>query len=204
MSFFGDWWRSDWYDIVMDDEVVFADGIPLYFGSDEDGFLYYDEVTDDALKLVTNAQGLQIWHSDEGTNDYIQIGATTSNSYIDSYAGDMYFRRGGNSKAAVTNSGVYLPDDGLAIIGYDTDTGYGRITARDAGVGQVEVARFQAAADPYFSMGAGQEHKFTTAGLMGVFGATPVAQQLKANHNDWAAVSDVVNALANLGFLDQA
>jgi len=39
---------------------------------------------------------------------------------------------------------------------------------------------------------------------LGFFGATPVAQQKKANHNNWAAIGDVVNALVNLGLLDAA
>lgn len=38
---------------------------------------------------------------------------------------------------------------------------------------------------------------------LGFFGATPVVQQTKAGHNNWAAVSDVVSALVNLGLLDQ-
>lgn len=40
--------------------------------------------------------------------------------------------------------------------------------------------------------------------LIGLFGATPVAQQLKASHNNWSAVSDVVAALVNLGLFDQS
>lgn len=38
---------------------------------------------------------------------------------------------------------------------------------------------------------------------IGFFNATPVSQQLKANHNNWVALSDVVSALVNLGLLDQ-
>jgi hypothetical protein len=42
-----------------------------------------------------------------------------------------------------------------------------------------------------------------TGQKIGFFGATPVLQQLKANHNNWANISDVVSALVNLGLLDQ-
>ena len=42
-----------------------------------------------------------------------------------------------------------------------------------------------------------------TTQKLGFFNAAPVAQQLKANHNNWAATSDVVSALVNLGFFDQ-
>jgi len=42
-----------------------------------------------------------------------------------------------------------------------------------------------------------------TGQKLGFFSATPVAEQLKADHNNWAAVSDVVSALVNLGLLDQ-
>lgn len=39
---------------------------------------------------------------------------------------------------------------------------------------------------------------------IGFFGAAPVAQQAKADNNNWAAISDVTNALANLGLIDAA
>jgi len=42
-----------------------------------------------------------------------------------------------------------------------------------------------------------------TGQKIGFFGATPVTEQLKANHNNWANISDVVSALVNLGLLDQ-
>lgn len=38
---------------------------------------------------------------------------------------------------------------------------------------------------------------------LGFFGTTPDSQQLKANHNNWASLTDIINALVNLGFLDQ-
>lgn len=37
---------------------------------------------------------------------------------------------------------------------------------------------------------------------LGFFGATPVKQQLKANHNNWASGADVASALAYLGLVD--
>jgi hypothetical protein len=39
---------------------------------------------------------------------------------------------------------------------------------------------------------------------IGFFNKTPVTQRLKANYNNWAALSDVVNALVDLGLFDQA
>ena len=39
---------------------------------------------------------------------------------------------------------------------------------------------------------------------LGFFGASPVTQRLKASHNNWAALSDVVNALVELGVFDAA
>ena len=94
--------------------------------------------------------------------------------------------------------------DALQIIPWQTANTYLRLMAYDTGVGNVEVARMQGAADPYFAMGGSQEFQFTNGNKMGVFGATPVGQQLKASHNNWAALSDVVNALVNLGFIDSA
>lgn len=39
---------------------------------------------------------------------------------------------------------------------------------------------------------------------IGFFNATPVVQQTKAGHNNWAALSDVVSALVSLGLFDTA
>jgi hypothetical protein len=52
----------------------------------------------------------------------------------------------------------------------------------------------------------------TTAGTMiaqtvlqklGFFGATPITQRAKASYNNWASLSDVVDALVDLGLFDQ-
>jgi hypothetical protein len=64
-----------------------------------------------------------------------------------------------------------------AITTRDADANLLLLKARASGVGLVEVARLQGAADPYFSMGGSQEFKFTNAGLMGLFGATAVGQR---------------------------
>ena len=85
------------------------------------------------------------------------------------------------------------------------DGSYATVMARDIGVGEVEVARAASAADPWFGIGNNANVlKGTYAGLCGFFGATPVAQQTKATHNNWAAFGDVVNALVSLGLLDAA
>jgi hypothetical protein len=42
-----------------------------------------------------------------------------------------------------------------------------------------------------------------TSQKIGFFNATPVTQRQKANYNNWAALSDVVNALVDLGLFDQ-
>jgi hypothetical protein len=39
---------------------------------------------------------------------------------------------------------------------------------------------------------------------LGFFGATPVTQRAKTDYNNWAAVSDIVDALVALGFFDAA
>ena len=43
-----------------------------------------------------------------------------------------------------------------------------------------------------------------TTQKIGFFNATPVTQRLKANYNNWAAFTDVVDALVDLGLFDQA
>lgn len=39
---------------------------------------------------------------------------------------------------------------------------------------------------------------------LGFWGATPIYQPAKANYNNWAALSDVINALVAIGLFDQA
>jgi len=77
---------------------------------------------------------------------------------------------------AHATTGFFFNVDAGQIDAKNTDANYAILRARDTGVGLVEVARLCGATDPYFSMGSGQEFKFTNGGLMGLFSATPVAQ----------------------------
>jgi len=106
---------------------------------------------------------------------------------------------------------------------YDNDSAI-ILRAYDNVDAMVEVAKLESAATPTFDLLAGRLTgpltlnaqnlvSDTTTGTeiataadqkLGFFGATPVAQQTKAAHNNWAAVSDVVNALVSLGFFDAA
>lgn len=89
--------------------------------------------------------------------------------------------------------------------GYVGDDVYMTLEARRNTIGPGEVARLQSAVDPWFGIGVnGAVLKGTYGGLLGFFGATPVAQQTKAAHNNWAALGDVVNALVSLGLFDTA
>ena len=52
------------------------------------------------------------------------------------------------------------------------------LMARDNGVGMVEIARLQSAADAYFQAGGTNAFRATQADLIGFFGAAPVGQQV--------------------------
>ena len=87
----------------------------------------------------------------------------------------------------------------------NSDDAYIKIMARDNGVGVVEIARLQGGADPSFRIGNdGNVLVGTYGGLIGFFDATPVAQRAKADYNNWAAFTDVVDALVALGLFDTA
>ena len=43
-----------------------------------------------------------------------------------------------------------------------------------------------------------------TTQKLGFYNATPVTQRLKANYNNWAAFTDIIDALVDLGLFDQA
>lgn len=51
--------------------------------------------------------------------------------------------------------------------------------------------------------GTGTQIGTATSQKIGFFGVTPVTQRLKSNYNNWAALSDIVNALVDLGLFDQ-
>ncbi len=58
-------------------------------------------------------------------------------------------------------------------------------------------------------LGRGTGTKIGTEGgatgqKIGFFSATPVTERLKADHANWAALSNVVDALVELGLFDQA
>lgn len=73
-------------------------------------------------------------------------------------------------------SGIDFLADAKELSAPNADNNYIIIKARDNTVGRVEIARMAGAADPYFSMGGSQEHKFTNAGLAGFFSQTPASQ----------------------------
>ncbi len=60
--------------------------------------------------------------------------------------------------------------DAAAIDTNNDDDDYSLLRARDTGVGLVEVARAQGAADPYFAMGGAQQFRFYNSGYLETWG----------------------------------
>ena len=88
--------------------------------------------------------------------------------------------------------------------------GSGTVTINGTGTGNVIVGSAlafgsDASAAKSIIIGTTNGLKIGTAAAqkIGFFNATPVVQQTKAGHNNWAMVSDVVSALVNLGLFDQ-
>lgn len=109
--------------------------------------------------------------------------------------------QGGNAKMYVSSFGVGFPD-ATGIYANDSDSSYFTIKARDSGVGLLEVARVVGAAEPYLSLGSSQQHKWQHDGKVGVFSATPVAQQNHINDPAGGAVVDVESRTAIGSILD--
>ena len=104
------------------------------------------------------------------------------------------------------NGSLAFDTDGQVISSPNDDNDYTVFHARDNGVGLVEVARLSGAAEPFWSFGASQQHKFQNNGYIGFFAATPVTQQAHIdNPTDEAslitAVTAILTALENFGFL---
>ncbi len=100
---------------------------------------------------------------------------------------------------------IYMYTNAASINANNTNGHYVLWRARKTGDQLVEVGSQRGDVDPWIGLGVnGAVLKATNAGLLGLFGATPVSQRLKANYNNWAAVGDVVDALVALGAFDQS
>lgn len=138
-------------------------------------------------------------------------GATSPALNVDASAGTSV--TGLNIAAGAAGGGLALSVIGgnaAESITLDATT-TGTITLNGTGTGNVIVGSalaFGSDASAAKSIVAGTTNglKIGTAASqkLGFFNAAPVAQQAKADHNNWAMVSDVVSALVNLGFLDAA
>ena len=78
---------------------------------------------------------------------------------------------------------ISLSGNGDQIRGPNTDGHYASITARDTGVGLVEVARIAGAADPYFAIGGSQQYKFYNSGLFTLNDESSISTT--SNNNDY-------------------
>jgi len=163
----------------------------MRFGTTDYSVKIHSELAAISFGNRSSAWGEMIKHSSPG-KVVVRDAADSSDADIQAQAfqasAKFYF---------TTNGGLIEPPN--------TDDYYYKLTARDNGVGIVEVARAQSAADPEFKLGNDGNALVTTyAGYCGFFAATPVGQRLKANYNNWAAFTDVVDALVALGLFDQA
>ena len=97
--------------------------------------------------------------------------------------------------------------DALQIIPWQTANTYLRLMAFDTGVGNVEVARMQGAADPYFAMGGSQEFKFYYSGTANFGDATiDSIKDLRGSNSQiidfWATTSIGLNTWLKLFVTD--
>jgi len=89
---------------------------------------------------------------------------------------------------------LYLRGDSIQL----QTNGIPRITISDGGMS------LQDGKDFALGTTTGTQFGTTTSQKLGFFGATPVVQRPKASYNNWAALSDVVDALVDLGLFDAA
>lgn len=192
-----------WRKRLQVDVLYWERALAAGWTSDED-WLKFDK----ANEMITF--GKNVTFSDDITLGVNKVKFT--NYLLMEYGGGVAIRNVSNTdyrelllRALYPRSGIYY-QLGTGYFRADGATGaYVTFEAQDTGVGLVEVARLQGAADPSFKIGNnGNVMVGTYAGLVGFFAATPVSQRLKANYNDWAALGDVVDALVALGLFDQA
>jgi len=164
----------------------------LSFATGANRIIFMEDVAEDkelTLRGGPNAGGsggliLIHGHADATQPGAIRMGTSNAAGNADVIRIDLS-GAAATAELALTNvtvTGIVLSGDlefgpsSLDLLGPSTDDGFFEIKAKDSGVGMVAVASVRGASDPFIALGGGQEFKFTNAGLVGFFGATPVAQ----------------------------
>ena len=159
-------------------------------GSEAAKLIYYLKYNgaDNLVMTLSGAGALWI-------DDALEIGGALTGATTGTFSG------------LVTISGNNLSFDTTAsYIGSPNVNGtYSKFVSRDTDNALVEIARMQGAADPWFGLGVdGAVLKATNGGLLGLFGATPVAQQTGCEvptdlTESIAAITALRTAVNNLG-----
>jgi hypothetical protein len=201
---------------------IFPKGNPS--DSSSEGTVWIDLVSTDFISDTTNWEVLRVGKLKAG---YAHIGASKSGSgtvrnlHMQQYGGKLSVGTIGSTEPDTLlhvyggTAGAVSAYTGAIATFENSDNTWVQILAPDgkyAGIifgspsgtnNAFNIFYTQSAGQLCFSFSGGQVVKMG-ANTLGFFGANPVAQQTKANHNNWAAVSDVVSALVNLGFIDAA
>lgn len=164
---------------LYDNEVAYAAGVTnlIHVG-------WVEQVISSTSVLIR-----PVWAGTNiGANTMTFSGGTGTNiiSLTDNLADALNFKEGANSylKFTTTNGSEAV------VIGKDV-TSSGHITIADA-------KNIVVNATTGTKIGTAASQK------LGFYNATPVVQRTKAAHNNWAAYTDVVNALVELGLFDTA
>lgn len=108
--------------------------------------------------------------------------------FITNGAFDHYFAHGANLTLQYANSFILNPGGAGTAISF-TSSGH---------------LQFADGKNIIVDSTTGTKIGTATTQKLGFYNATPVTQRTKAGHNNWAALSDVVSALVELGLFDQA
>ena len=115
----------------------------------------------------------------------------------------------GNKNSAFGAYALYNNITGVqnVALGYGAgyyETGSNKLFIDNSGRGSEADGRAKALIYGVFDADVINQELTFNAGKMGFFGHAATAQPLKANHNNWAALSDVVAALVAIGIFDTA
>ena len=161
---------------------------------------------------ANNAHDLEMKaYENGGYVTLMELKSSATSAYIQWYrdfnmAPTTSIQSGGDSGdyfwfGASTNEVMRIDKDTASLIFADTRGIYTQTAADD----YLELVAYDSTGGTRTGMSAIRVQNNTAVpAKIGFFNTAPAAQQLKANHNNWAAVGDVVNALVNLGLFDQA
>jgi len=191
-----------------------ASGDVLFSGKLEvDGLVYFDDaivcyghinLSDDKFLRFGDGQDAALYYSTAQEVDTLYLGVSDDSRYL--IIAEYLDRATNFGHTQQTNPTIFIhsantaTDEWISISHNQTD---GVINVGTGAIKFVDNIKLEAHSI-ITDTSTGMNIATAAAQKIGFYGVTPVTQRAKANYNNWAAFTDVVDALVDLGLFDAA